>query len=129
MKTLAVLCALANLLTIGLISWFMWFVASFPWENAEDPTGNDWLIPVALVLAATAAMLLFFVVVNRQVWAMGALALQTVMGLGLLSYALDGSSHSDGKLVAIAVGVELAAIASVWLLRAHLARPTRAPAY
>ncbi len=129
MKTLAVLCALANLLTIGLISWFMWFIASFPWENSDDPTGDDWLIPVALVLAATAAMLLFFVVANRPVWAMGALALQTVISLGLLSYALDGSSHSDGKLVAVAVGVELAAFASVWLLRAHLARPTRAPAY
>ena len=129
MKALAVLCAIANVAAIGFVAWLMWFIASFPWENSEDPTGDDWLIPVALVLATTAAMLLFFVVVNRPVWAMGVLVLQTVISLGLLSYALDGSSHSDGKLVAVAVGIELAAFASVWLLRTHLARPTRAPWY
>lgn len=128
-KALAILLAVANLAAVGFASWLMWFVAVFPWENSDDPTGDDWLMPAAIVLAAAGLGLLVCVAASWTRWAAGALGLQTVVLLGVLSYALEGSSHSDGKLVAFALGIEAAAFGAWLLLLHHVRTPRRRPAY
>ncbi len=127
MKALAILCALANLVAIGFVAFMMWFVALFPWENTtpEERTANDWLVPAAVVLAASAAALLLAVTLSWPGWAALALGLQTTLSLGVLAYALEASDHSDGKLVAIALGIELAAVTAVWLTRSHVVASAR----
>ena len=122
MRALAILLAVANVVAIGFVAWLMWFVALFPWENTtpEERTANDWMVPVAVVLALSAAGLLLCVVMGWQGWAVSALVLQTAISIGVLAFALDASDHSDGTLVAAALGIEFAAVVAVWLSRAHV---------
>lgn len=121
MKALAILCAVANLAVVGCTAWFMWFIALFPWENTtpEERAADDWLVPLAIVLAANAVGLLLSIVMSWLGWASGSFALQTALGIGVLG-AFIGESEHDGTFVAAALGVELVAFASVWLLHAHL---------
>lgn len=121
MKALAILCALANLGGVGFAAFLTWFVAVFPWENTtpEERAADDWLVPVAVVLAGSAVGLLVSVAMSWQRWALAALALQTIVSLVVLSYALEGSSHSDGRLLGAAAVIELAAVSAVMLGRAR----------
>jgi hypothetical protein len=128
-KVLAILLAVANLVVVAAVALFMWFIAAFPWENSDDPTGDDWLMPVAIVLATASLGLLVSVCASWTSWAAGALVFQTVIIVSLLSYALEGSSHSDGKLVALALGIEAAAVGAWLLLLHHVRTPRRRPGY
>lgn len=104
------------------MSWLLWFIASFPWENTEDPSADNWMIPVAVVFASSAAGLLLFVVMSWRGWALSAFGLQAIVGLGILAFGLEASSHSDGKLLAFALVIACAGGAAVWFVRAHVPR-------
>jgi hypothetical protein len=123
MRGLAILCAVVNLCAIGFVAWLMWFAALYPSQNIEpeERTANDWLVPVAVVLLASAAGLLFCVLKSWPGWTLVGLVIQTAISIVVLRYALDGSVHSDGTLVAAAAGIEFVAFAAFCLLRAHLA--------
>jgi len=116
---LAILCAIANLGAIGVAAFLMSFFATFPWENLtpEEQTADDWLVLAAIVLAASALGLVLCVVMSWQRLGVVALAVQTVVSLSALAYALEGSSHSDGKLLGFAFAVELAAVGALVLSR------------
>ena len=102
----------------------MWFVALLPSQNIEpeERTANDWLVPVAVVLSASAAGLLLCVRHELAGLDPGRHSGSRRRSASSCSrYALEGSVHSDGTLVAAAAGIEFVAFAAFCLLRAHLA--------
>jgi FtsH-binding integral membrane protein len=122
MKALAVLCAVVNLGAVGVVAWFLWFLVAFPWENTtpEGEAAEDGLVAAAVLLAASAVALLVGVAASRRSWAAFGLILQTVVVVALLALTFSEDDDYAGRVLGVAVGIELVAIASVWLLRAHL---------
>ncbi len=121
MKALAVLCAVVNLGAVGVVAWFLWFLVAFPWENTtpEAKAAEDGLVAAAVLLAASAVALLVGVAASRRSWAAFGLVLQTVVVVALLAWTLGEEDDYAGIVLGVAVGIELVAVASVWLLRAH----------
>lgn len=109
----------------------MVFYATFPWENRtpEDAASDDWLVGVAPVFAFLALVIAGAVIARRAVMAAVASATQFALGAVVLSFALDESDQSDGKLALYASGLAATAAvatAATYLERRAQARPVHA---
>ena len=115
MRLVATALAAAHAIAIGLASVLALFFSSFPWENLEPEDEADFdriaaLVLVGFVLAAATAVT---IAMNKVRWAVVAFVAQFAVSMGALSMALPRSDHSDGVLLAFALGVELLAGAAL----------------
>jgi hypothetical protein len=78
--------------------------------------GTIFLLAVAIVVS---------VALNRPGWAFASFAFQAIAAVVILSWALEESDHSDGKLLAFALAVELCALLAVVMCAKHAGTPTR----
>jgi len=103
----AVLCAFA--------AFFMFFVATFPFENQtpEEAAADNWLVPVAAILLVFAVLIGGAVIARRSAAAVVATAAQFLIAAIVLTYALGKSDASDGKLLLYALVVVVTAVAAV----------------
>jgi hypothetical protein len=114
-RSLAVLLALAYFVGNGLAMLFMFFLATFPFENQPPNQPPHWLIGVGVAMTVLAFVVLVAVVV-RSIWlSVGAFAVDLTVALVLLYWALRESQHSDGKLLLSGFVVELAGLGAVGL--------------
>jgi hypothetical protein len=99
------------------------FFATFPFENqsSEDRAALAWLIPVGAGLALLAIATLIALAVRRRGWALVTFALGAGLAAFLLAWAVRVSDHSDGKLVAWALAIELTGLGAVSLGRGRRA--------
>jgi hypothetical protein len=112
-EVLALLLATIPAAASTLVVLLMALVLTFPWEN---PGPRGWAVAI-LVLALLALVLAAGVVgsvaaQSRQVaWTL--YVLHVVVAVVILTIALRESSHSDGKVLAVWVAVELCALLAV----------------
>ncbi len=111
--TLGVAYLLANVGAALLITFF----ATFPFENQspEDRAALAWLIPVGAGLAFLAIITLIALVARHRGSALVAFALGAGLAVFLLAWAVRVSDHSDGKLVAWTLAIELTGFGAVSL--------------
>jgi hypothetical protein len=89
------------------------FFATFPFENQspEDRAARE-LISAGIVMAFLALVTLALIVRHRRS-AAAAFAANAAVALSLLTWAVGESDHSDGKLVAWALAVELTGLSAI----------------
>jgi hypothetical protein len=104
-RPLAVTLAGAHLLGTAFVAFLLFVLPLLPVENTP-PEDRAW--PFALVGAALLGLALAtgVGVARRRGWAFVPLALHLAVGLAFLRYALGKSSHSDERLVLLALVVE-----------------------
>jgi hypothetical protein len=114
-RIVATALATAQTVAIGLASLFALFVSSFPWENLEPEDEAEFDRIAALVIAGFvfAAATAVTIAANKLRWAVIAFVAQFAVSMAALSFALSHSDHSDGRLLAFALGVELVGIAAL----------------
>jgi lysylphosphatidylglycerol synthetase-like protein (DUF2156 family) len=126
MRPLALALALAYLVENVVAGYLLFFFATFPFENtAEDRSNQDWPLAVGAVLVLLAMVTLIAVIVKRRGWAAVTFAANAVLALALLSWPLGQSDHSDGKLVAWTLAIELTGLSAIALSNRQLTRATR----
>jgi hypothetical protein len=76
---------------------------------------------IASALAVLAAWLRLSVAMSEPRWATVALVSQTVLALVAPGLLVDVSGTGNGTIVAVALGIEFAAVVAVWLSRAQAA--------
>jgi hypothetical protein len=87
-------------------------------SGAENLTSTEMetrklMVAVGGVLFVFAVATLIGVVRERRGWALRAFAAQFAFCVLALVYALPRSTHSDGKLMVVALGIELTGLAAV----------------
>jgi hypothetical protein len=114
-RALALLFATMQLLATGIAAFVMWFVATFPWENQPPDAGEArmFLMGAAATIFVLAMAIVVAVALNRPLWATTAFAFHAIAAVVILAWALEGSDHSDGKLVGFTLSIELCALAAV----------------
>ena len=115
MRALSLILGVAYLLENVGVALLMTFYATFPFENQspEDRAAIAWFIPAGLVFAFLALVTLIGLVVRHRGFATAAFGANAAVGLALLMWAVGVSDHSDGKLVAWTLAVELTGLCTV----------------
>jgi hypothetical protein len=104
-RPLAVTLAGAHLLGTAFVAFLLFVLPLLPVENTPpEDQARAW--PFALVGAALLALATGVGVARRRGWAFVPLALHLAVGLTFLRYALGESTHSDERLVLLALVVE-----------------------
>ena len=117
-KALAVALAAVPALAALAVVCLWWFVVAFPWENSapfgdRDPGWYGVWFAGAGAAFVLALLMAVFLGLGRRRWAIRAFALQAAVAVALLVWGLSVSEHSDGTLLAVAAGCELAAVLSL----------------
>ena len=117
MRRLALTLGVTYLLANVGAALLMAFFASFPFENQspEERAARAWLIPVGAGLAFLAIVTLIALIARRRGWALVAFALGASLAVFPLAWAVRVSDHSDGKLVAWTLAIELTGLGAVSL--------------
>jgi hypothetical protein len=97
---------------VVLMVWYVQVEPEEPVSGGQHAT-DRWMLAVAVTLLLVALVALAGVGLQSLGLASGALALHLVLAGIILRYALDGSEHSDGKLVVFAATVELTGLAGL----------------
>jgi quinol-cytochrome oxidoreductase complex cytochrome b subunit len=112
MRALAVSTALLHLVLCGIAGFFMFFFATFPFENPSPETeaADDWLVGGAAVIVIVALTLLGGVIARRVALSEVVLVAQLIVGAVILSWAVGQTNKSDGVLVLCALAVAIPAV-------------------
>jgi hypothetical protein len=122
MRPLAVTLGVVYLVVNAFAALLMWFYATFPFENqsSEDRGKDDWLIAVASAMFLLALLTVIAVIARRHGWGAVTFAANSAVALAVLRWGLGVSDHSDGKLIAFALGIELTGLGAVVLWQRRL---------
>jgi len=115
MRALALILGVAYLVENVGAALLMTFLATFPFENQspEDKAAARWLIAVGIMLAFLALVTLIALIVRHRRLTAAAFAANAAVALALLKWAVGVSDHSDGKLVAWTLAIELTGLGAV----------------
>jgi energy-converting hydrogenase Eha subunit A len=124
-KGVATLFACLAAVGLSLVSLFVLALAVYPHENQRRWSATSYAVFAAPFLAALLAWRAVCLIASNRPGARAPLLFQAAIACLLLLAALRLSSHSDGRLIAVAFAIELCAGLAFVLTRPLQSRHAR----